>query len=221
MQFYGTGTTRLRGPLSLHASLSDRSTPAKPKLLTLISTHSCHVFLGFPQPLRLRNGRKVFGSFDTERGILSIQYEPSTAKDCRNILNAELLNLAQLKTAPVSCFTNWTPSHQLLSASKLWWKMSYILSFRVLWRSWSWTHWEVGPAVGGTSRSSLLGHSNSTLSSHSVQPIFQLGFINERKLTSIISYTIVSSNVLVCVVQLFDITKTPSPLQPGKRSSPL
>ena len=43
---YGVGSTRLCKTTALHASCPARSTSARPQLLTLIFTHSDHVFLG-------------------------------------------------------------------------------------------------------------------------------------------------------------------------------
>ena len=94
--------------VSMHLSLWQVN--ASQAKITDINLHTFKPCLSRLSPASKVEKRKVCGSFDTERGILSMQYEPSTAKDCRNILNAGFLNLAQLKTATVSCFANWTTS---------------------------------------------------------------------------------------------------------------
>ena len=45
---YGVGSTRLCRTPALHASLSSRSTPARPHLMTSVFTHSNHVFRDLP-----------------------------------------------------------------------------------------------------------------------------------------------------------------------------
>ena len=57
--FYGVGSTRLCWTATHHASLSCRSMPARPQLLTSVFTHSDHAFLGLPSFIVLGIGMFV------------------------------------------------------------------------------------------------------------------------------------------------------------------
>ena len=71
----------------------------------------------------------------------------------------------------------------------------------------SWTRWEGGLAIKGSSGSVLLGHSKSILSIV-LNPCFHFVFVSESKLTSIIAYTILTHNILVCTVLFTENTVT-------------
>ena len=64
-----------------------------------------------------------------------------------------------------------------------------------------------GPAVGVASGSSLLSDSNSTLGSLVLYPCLHLAIFNEHKFTSIVAYTDLANDVLVCAIHLFGNTE--------------
>ena len=101
--------------------------------------------------------------------------------------------------------------HQQLSGSQLWCLVGQqpckISSCWALCGSRQQTHRGRGGAkIGATSWSSLLGHPYSSLTSLAY-PSLHLVFISVCKLTSIIACTVLTNDVLVCVVHLLGDTK--------------